>query len=284
MELYNAIRLEDLPIPPHTDPQLTDLLCKLFEKDPDERIKMQALREHPWVTRNGEDMLLSIEENTADFIPQPTEEEMASAITKNIRNIMTVVKAVRKLKRLTLARFKSPTDCRPTLSTVDDVPRRTKSADLEDRRPFHQMLQSLGLHGDLCLESAAQALPEVPQPVPSIPTEIESTILASDKTMQDVQGQYPSIHVVGESYDALSSAPDDPANSSLIENQHLQYLDIGAGTNSTEPQGGTRVVCESPQPTTKNIYEEAWRANVERIQREQGPSATIYSTKWVDGK
>lgn len=48
-------------------------------------------KEHPWVTRDGEDVLLPTEENTTDFIPAPTEEEMASAITKSIRNVMAVV-------------------------------------------------------------------------------------------------------------------------------------------------------------------------------------------------
>lgn len=47
---------------------------------------------HPWVTRRGEDMLLSAQENTADFITTPTEDEMASAITKSIRNVMAVVR------------------------------------------------------------------------------------------------------------------------------------------------------------------------------------------------
>lgn len=47
---------------------------------------------HPWVTQGGEDMLLSAQENTADFIATPTEDEMASAITKSIRNVMAVVR------------------------------------------------------------------------------------------------------------------------------------------------------------------------------------------------
>lgn len=43
------------------------------------------------MTRGGEDTLLPTEENTADFILAPTEEEVASAITKSIRNVMAVV-------------------------------------------------------------------------------------------------------------------------------------------------------------------------------------------------
>jgi [calcium/calmodulin-dependent protein kinase] kinase len=36
-------------------------------------------------------MLLPTEENTTDIIPSPTEEDVASAITKSIRNVMAVV-------------------------------------------------------------------------------------------------------------------------------------------------------------------------------------------------
>lgn len=36
-------------------------------------------------------MLLSAQENTADFITAPTEDEMSSAITKSMRNVMAVV-------------------------------------------------------------------------------------------------------------------------------------------------------------------------------------------------
>jgi hypothetical protein len=42
------------------------------------------------VTRGGEDKLLSTEENTAAVIT-PTQEEMDTAITKSIHNVMAVV-------------------------------------------------------------------------------------------------------------------------------------------------------------------------------------------------
>lgn len=48
-------------------------------------------QEHPWITRNGTDPLLSTEENTADLIEPPTQAEMESAITGNFRQLLTVV-------------------------------------------------------------------------------------------------------------------------------------------------------------------------------------------------
>ncbi|KAI5790099.1 kinase-like domain-containing protein [Geopyxis carbonaria] len=106
LELYEAIRNDSVNIPENISLHLSDLLTRILAKDPNERIKMCQLREHPWVTQEGEDMLLSTEENTADVILPPTDEEMASAITGSIQNVMAVVRAVRKLKRLTLKRFK----------------------------------------------------------------------------------------------------------------------------------------------------------------------------------
>lgn len=44
------------------------------------------------MTKNGTDPLLSEEENTADIVEPPTEEEMNSAITMNMGRILAVVK------------------------------------------------------------------------------------------------------------------------------------------------------------------------------------------------
>lgn len=46
---------------------------------------------HPWVTKGGLDPLLSEEENTAELVSPPTEEEMNSAITRNMGHLITVV-------------------------------------------------------------------------------------------------------------------------------------------------------------------------------------------------
>lgn len=52
------------------------------------------MQEHPWVTKNGTDPLPSEEENTADEIEPPTEEEMNEAITKNLNNLLAVVRCL----------------------------------------------------------------------------------------------------------------------------------------------------------------------------------------------
>lgn len=49
------------------------------------------MQNHPWVTKNGSDPLLSEEENTSDLVEPPTESEINRAITSTMNNLLTVV-------------------------------------------------------------------------------------------------------------------------------------------------------------------------------------------------
>jgi [calcium/calmodulin-dependent protein kinase] kinase len=53
-------------------------------------MKTNEFQEHPWVTKNGTDPLLSEAENTVDLVV-PTDAEMNHAITSTMTNLMTVV-------------------------------------------------------------------------------------------------------------------------------------------------------------------------------------------------
>ncbi|KAG5287018.1 calcium/calmodulin-dependent protein kinase [Histoplasma ohiense] len=99
-ELYESIRNDEVKYENETDEDFIDLMTNILQKDPTKRIKMPELRNHPWVTKGGTDPLLSAEENTANLIGDPTEEEVNSAITNKIGNVLAVVRAVQKFKRL----------------------------------------------------------------------------------------------------------------------------------------------------------------------------------------
>ncbi|RAK71583.1 putative calcium/calmodulin dependent protein kinase [Aspergillus fijiensis CBS 313.89] len=99
-ELYEAIKNDAVVCEEETDDNFRDLISRILEKDPTKRIPMHELREHPWVTKDGLDPLLSETENTAEIIDLPTEEEMNSAITRTIGHVMAVIKAVKRFKRL----------------------------------------------------------------------------------------------------------------------------------------------------------------------------------------
>ncbi|KAL5394197.1 hypothetical protein PMIN02_005195 [Paraphaeosphaeria minitans] len=101
IELYQAIRMEQ-PEYDECDQNLKDLLQMLLEKDPEKRITMEQMREHPWVTMNGTDPLLSRGENVAAIV-EPTDEEVDAAITGNMSHLVTVVSAFLCVPRRGLA-------------------------------------------------------------------------------------------------------------------------------------------------------------------------------------
>ncbi|KAI7359844.1 Pkinase-domain-containing protein [Hortaea werneckii] len=110
LELYESIREDPLPLQEESDPNFRDLMARIFEKNPQTRITMRELRNHPWVTKNGTDPLLSAEENCSDIIEPPTQSEIDHAVTGNMGHLMVVMKAVKKFKRLLLRRRQGFTD------------------------------------------------------------------------------------------------------------------------------------------------------------------------------
>lgn len=94
IDLYDSIRQDKTDIPSDCDTNLNDLLSRILEKDPSKRITMDEIRDHPWVTKDGADPLLSKEENTADLIEPPTEAELDAAITGNMGRLLIVVCAL----------------------------------------------------------------------------------------------------------------------------------------------------------------------------------------------
>ena len=107
VQLYESIKNDEVDLSAESEGNFKDLMLKLLEKDPSKRIKMPELRvsqsrrtkalanfaskDHPWVTKSGSDPLLSAEENTANLIEPPTEEETNQAITGNLSNILVLV-------------------------------------------------------------------------------------------------------------------------------------------------------------------------------------------------
>ncbi|KAL0491209.1 calmodulin dependent protein kinase kinase [Acrasis kona] len=53
LDIYNSILYEKPVYPPYTDPLVVDLLDRLLCKNPEDRITLQQLKQHPWITNNG---------------------------------------------------------------------------------------------------------------------------------------------------------------------------------------------------------------------------------------
>ncbi|ODV90402.1 hypothetical protein CANCADRAFT_25343 [Tortispora caseinolytica NRRL Y-17796] len=100
-ELYDSIKYDEPELPSNISAELIDLIKKLLYKDPLTRITLFKVRVHPWVTLNGEDELLSYEENTSDA-------DFNSAVHAAFV-VVKVIKAVRILQAMAEGRISSST-------------------------------------------------------------------------------------------------------------------------------------------------------------------------------
>ncbi|KAI4289579.1 MAG: hypothetical protein L6R35_001157 [Caloplaca aegaea] len=300
LQLYECIRNDRLNMDTKIScsESLKDLLARLLDKDPRTRITMNELREHPWVTRNGEDFLLSAEENTENLIEPPTEEETNNAITSNLGNVMVLMKAVKVFKRL-LERRKPGRmsgilgrDTRlvqpPTSMLQDEGPaariRSTRSVDTADRKPVEQALAAEGIHrdpdlsvfevarSDMAAPSTPVASPNQKSPTHNGREGVKSPTSATAKSRIPVQPKdhrpKPSTtddHGKGHAHDPLED--------------HL-FLYVGPYGSDEPPD--PPAVSESPAAAETNIYETAYSEEIERIRSRSGTGTTLYLTRRVE--
>ncbi|KFX87098.1 hypothetical protein V490_08530, partial [Pseudogymnoascus sp. VKM F-3557] len=125
LELYEAIKNDEVDCTAADDPNFVDLIHRILDKDAKRRITMDELREHPWVTKDGTDPLLSKEENISDLLEPPTEIQKNHAITNNIGGLLAVMKAVNKFKSL----------------LYKNHPERERTGDLSDKQLFQPPAQ-----------------------------------------------------------------------------------------------------------------------------------------------
>lgn len=109
LEIYEAIKNEEVPMPADEDAAFVDLMSRILDKDPNTRITLPELRvsrffwslmsiafltflqDHQWVTSGGADPLLSAEENCTSLIEAPDEMELNHAFTRKMSHMFVVV-------------------------------------------------------------------------------------------------------------------------------------------------------------------------------------------------
>ncbi|KAG0014170.1 hypothetical protein BGZ81_000616 [Podila clonocystis] len=99
LELNRVIREDDFDLSIEKDERFVNLMRRLLEKDPVQRISIEELRNDLWLTNDGTEPLISKEENIQNAVTEVTEEDLRGAIQK-INNLVTVFKAVSKFKKL----------------------------------------------------------------------------------------------------------------------------------------------------------------------------------------
>ncbi|QKX60849.1 uncharacterized protein TRUGW13939_07995 [Talaromyces rugulosus] len=341
-ELYESIRNDPFTLEGETDDIFKDLMHRILEKDPAKRITMQELRNHPWVTKNGADPLLSEEENTAQLIEPPTEEEMNTAITNNLQKIFVVMKAVQKFKKLVdpakhphmhsilglddeTHLVQPPMEMEAdegieTLSTYKRVLRDRKSHPHHPEHPQSssgERGRSPRRHGSTVSLHQAAATAAVAAAASHVSSSREDTPSgsASEGTRGHARDPLEEEHLflnIGPStFSGLvkaehddyppSSLPipiPDPSTTSISEYTTTTTTTITnssatASATTTEIETTTTVpedfpiVSESPGASEIDIYETAYREEIERIKRRsiaRRDTSTIYLTRRVEDK
>ncbi|KAJ1753298.1 hypothetical protein LPJ69_005681 [Coemansia sp. RSA 1752] len=70
----------------------------MLERNPESRITIAEIREHPWVTQNNTYCMVSKEENCSNVVGSITEDDVNNTV-EHIYDIMPVILAVAKLRR-----------------------------------------------------------------------------------------------------------------------------------------------------------------------------------------
>ncbi|KAF2457205.1 kinase-like domain-containing protein [Lineolata rhizophorae] len=304
LELYDSIRSDNVEIEPPSDDDFRDLMQKLLEKDPSKRIKMAELREHPWVTKKGTDTLLSTEENIAELLEPPTEEELNAAITGKLGRLMVVMKAARRFKQLLLKRrpelmegifgrgsriVQPPLSMRPNHLHVT-----SKSVDTHDRRPVEGALAAEGVHRGIDISDELKRLPEgmthVAISAQDLPAEADP---AESSQLPDEAG--PSPRIVRQNNSATAEGETESRKEWRKGQAHdpledTLFLNIGPGPgdvvdvqNNVSWTNDGHVVSESPAAVDINVYESAYQEEIQRILAAKGRGATLYLTRRVEG-
>ncbi|KAE8446121.1 hypothetical protein EG329_012492 [Mollisiaceae sp. DMI_Dod_QoI] len=291
LELYECIKTDEPKIDAEDEPEFCDLIRKLLEKDPTKRITMAEIREHPWVTKNGTDPLLSAEENTADLVEPPSEIEVNHAITAKMRNLIVMMKAVQKFKNKLDAKRPAALSgvigqgVRTLTTTNLDGPsdpgfQRSKSADLEERRPVEAVLAAEGVHRDLNPPDAKQLRPmvKVVDSTSSIVVSEHTSPFSSPKkqSIDNASTPHPRVSEVHRQESGEKGHAHDPLDEEPL------FLGIGTGGDDTLSAPSQEVIAESPTAASFNIYDTAYQEEVDRIRAAQGHQATVYLTRRVD--
>ncbi|KAK3067411.1 hypothetical protein LTR53_015746 [Teratosphaeriaceae sp. CCFEE 6253] len=315
LELYESIREDELPLDEEKDDAFRDMMVRMLEKDPEKRITMKELREHPWVTENGADPLLPASENCADLVDPPTASEVAHAITGNMAYLMVVMKAVKRFK--SILHRKRPSSIQGIFGRDSKIvgppkPMRTsRSSDAHDRRPLDKILVTGGVHREVKVDEDANKVPfgvtEAAGGIEKIDVGVQEKLVSREtdavqKQKEEAAGHRPSHPSEPSEHRHTSDAHADRARvTSPVEDRgkgHAHdpltdtlFLDIGpsADDDAAEPssqgsdkEAGQHIVSESPPEVEMNIYEQAYQEEIKRILSRRGEDTGFHLTRRVE--
>jgi [calcium/calmodulin-dependent protein kinase] kinase len=272
VDLYDSISNDKVNLESEENKDFRDLMTRLLEKDPNKRITMQVLREHPWVTNHDDDPLMPSNENCAEIIAVPTEEEKNDAITGSLGRTLAVLKAVNRFKILIAKK-------RPYLIDSLFGPGSQMSRDvqgmIDNRRSAGRVLHSI---------FSSQSSAGGDEDGNSNNKDISSR---SGVHSPESDHDKPETHKPPRRQESGRGQAQDPTETHL-------FFEIGVGPVELRREDGDSgrlgtfveqpyVISESPPSAGYNIYSNAYNGEVRRIRRTKGQNTVLYLTRRVEG-
>jgi [calcium/calmodulin-dependent protein kinase] kinase len=161
---------------------------------------------------------------------------------------------------------------------------RTKSYDLDNRRPIEGAMVVEGVHRTIENHDIIEPLSldhrmDSPVTLESMRSQPEDQSKPPFKAQHsfDVAKTHPHL----ETRRTQSASDRGHAHDPMAEEPH--WLGIGGGCDDNVPPG-TPACAESPTAAEFDIYDTAYQREVERIRKAKGEEATVFLTRRVDSK
>ncbi|KAI5922161.1 kinase-like domain-containing protein [Camillea tinctor] len=264
VEMFEAIRTQEIPLPEGEDEDFVDLITRILDKNNETRITLPEIRNHPWVTKRGSDPLLSEEENCTDLVEPPNELELSHAFTRKMDHLLCVLRAIHKFKSLT-TRSRVTTPRTPRNLEIPhnlDLPQREIIPEAP-RRPVTSNLLSEDLTRSLNKSNAEEAAELIKQ---------RKAFLASSGHLTRFAEPASEVGEKGQAQDTSDRTP--------------LLLGIGAGgSDHTPTDAPSEIVSDSPTGIDFDVYNRAFETEIKRIRSDRKKSRTrTYMTRHVGEK
>lgn len=295
LEIYEAIKTETPTLPEDENENLKDLISRLMEKDPEQRITMSEIREHPWVTRGGTDPLLDAEENCSELVDAPNELEVSHAFTRKMGHLLCVMKAITNFKSLLSSRSRTnsprtslfPEDAADMINNNNSehhVPRWTRHHHRPkpsmDEHELEALKRANEEHAARLLEQRKQVLQSRggnaagPFGLPVKPPSNNNNRGDSGTDQSSGPTEEESGRIHGERDPRAS--PGVPALLGIGTGGRDNFAGEGGDGEGEEGEQPT-AVADSPTAVDFNVYDRAYEEEVARIKR-AGGQPSVYMT------
>ncbi|KAJ2985667.1 hypothetical protein NUW58_g5411 [Xylaria curta] len=258
LDMYEAIREKSLSLPGEEDPDFVDLIRRILDKNNDTRITLPDIRNHPWVTKNGEDPLLPEEENCSTLVETPNELEVNHAFTRKMDHLICVLRAIQRFKGLiSHSRVTTPRTPHAPKLTADEA------------------------------ESEPPAEPSAPkQNLETAEPTRQKSVAEEAAELIEQRNAYLQLGLLPAAPGSEQKTREEAQTAEPTEKSSL-FLGIGTGGDGefVSPELSTDVVSESPTGTDVDVYARAFETEMKRI-RSDGKKhrSRTYMTKLLGEK